>query len=124
MDGDSAASVLVVDDDPVSLMMLAHVTRRAGYDVAEATSVASALELLEARSFDLVISDYVMPEASGLDLLEALPDSNVPFVLLTGVVESDDLHDERVAGVAAYLTKPFASAALNELLEELLGNSA
>ncbi len=122
MDGDVAASVLVVDDDPVSLMMLAHVTRRAGYDVSEATSVATALELLEAQPFDLIISDYVMPEATGLDLLEALPDADVPFVLLTGVVESDDLDDDRVDGVAAYLTKPFASAELNALLERLLGN--
>jgi len=122
VDGDNLASVLVVDDDPVSRMMLAHVVRRAGHHVDEAESVATALPLLETRRFDLVISDYMMPGGTGLDLLEELPDSTVPFVLLTGVMESDDLDDTRVDGVAAYVTKPFASAEMEALLERLLPN--
>ena len=123
MDGDIQASVLVVDDDPVSRMMLAHVVRRAGHHVEEADSVASALPLLDAQAFDAVISDFMMPGGTGLDLLDALPDPTVPFVLLTGVMESGDLDDERVEGVAAYMTKPFASAELQELLERLLDDS-
>ena len=123
MDGDNLASVLVVDDDPVSRMMLAHVVRRAGHHVDEAESVATALPLLETRRFDLVISDYMMPGGTGLDLLDALPDAGVPFVLLTGVMESGELDDERVDRVDAYVTKPFASAELEELVERLLNDS-
>jgi len=123
VDGDNLASVLVVDDDPVSRMMLAHVVRRAGHHVDEAESVATALPLLETRRFDLVISDYMMPGGTGLDLLDALPDAGVPFVLLTGVMESGELDDERVDRVDAYVTKPFASAELEELVERLLNDS-
>ena len=118
--GDVRARVLVVDDDPVSRMMLAHVVQRAGYDVDEAESVASALSALDGTPVDAVISDYVMPGGSGLDLLDAMPDTGIPFVLLTGVMEIGELDDPRVDAVSAYLTKPFASHELQELLERLV----
>ena len=123
MPGDAAPCVLVVDDDAVSRMMLAHIVRRAGYQVIEADSVASALPVFVDSDVAVVISDYMMPGGSGLDLLEALPDPEIPFVLLTGVMEISELHDDRVGKVAAYLTKPFRSDELRELLERLLPQS-
>lgn len=120
MAGDDSAVVLVVDDDPVSRMMLAHVIGQAGHGVVETDSVPAALEQLGAVAIDLVISDFMMPGANGLDLLEAMTDRTIPFVLLTGVMEADQFDDERVAGVDAYLTKPFASTELRALLDRLL----
>ena len=112
--------VLVVDDDAVSRMMVSHVTQRAGYRVLEADSVASAIPIFAEVDVNIVISDFMMPGGTGLDLLEAMPDADIPFVLLTGVMEIGELNDSRVDGVAAYLTKPFASHALQELLGELM----
>ncbi len=119
MAGDSTQRVLVVDDDPVSRMMLAHIVRNDGYEVAEADSVAAALSELADAPADLVISDYMMPGGSGLDLLDVLPDPTVPFVLLTGVLEADSLGDARIDALAAYLTKPFASDDVRELVSRL-----
>lgn len=124
MAGDQTPIVLIVDDDPVSRMMLSHVITQAGREVREADSVAAGLETLENTTIDLVISDFMMPEANGLDLLEAMGDSEIPFVLLTGAIEADRLDDKRVTGVDAYLTKPFASAELRKLLASLVPTSS
>jgi CheY-like chemotaxis protein len=120
MAGNQAADapcVLVVDDEAVSLMMASHVTQRAGYEVVQASSVAEALEAL--ANADIKI-DMVMSGGTGLDLLEAMPDPSIPFVLLTGVMEISEFEDARVERVTAYLTKPFASHALLDVLSELL----
>jgi CheY-like chemotaxis protein len=125
MAGNQAAGppcVLVVDDDAVSLMMASHITQRAGYEVVQASSVAEALEALANSDIriDMVISDFMMSGGTGLDLLEAMPDPSIPFVLLTGVMEISEFEDARVERATAYLTKPFASHALQDVLSELL----
>jgi two-component system cell cycle sensor histidine kinase/response regulator CckA len=120
--GAGAPCVLVVDDEAVSLMMASHITQRAGYEVVQARSVAEALEVLGNADvkIDMVISDFMMSGGTGLDLLEAVPDPNIPFVLLTGVMEISEFEDARVERVTAYLTKPFASHALLDVLSKLL----
>ena len=119
-------NVLVVDDDPVSLLLVRHVLERQGYVVTGTDSVDSALALKAESvkadgesSFDLVICDYVMPGRNGLDLLESWT-PGTPFVLLTGELNRDDLNDDRVEGVSAYLTKPVASAELESVVADLL----
>lgn len=116
-------SILVVDDDSVTRVVLRVMLERTGADVVEADSVEAARAVLVDTEFDLVICDYVMPEANGLDLLEACPDLHGRFVLLTGTKERSDLGDDRVANVSAYLTKPVGSEELNELVTTMLGES-
>lgn len=112
--------ILIVDDDPVSLLLAEHVLRAGGYDVITAVDVASAARAVAAsdeQPIGAIVCDYMMPGGSGLDLLEQLTDSLgqacPPFVLLTGVSEADELNDQRVELTSAYLTKPVQS---NELL--------
>ena len=79
-------SVLVVDDDTVSRLVLAHMVRRLGYDVVEADDLQPALTLAGATDFQLIISDYAMPGGTGLQLLADLPPDKRPsFVLVTGI---------------------------------------
>jgi CheY-like chemotaxis protein len=125
MTGEQAAGapcVLVVDDEAVSLMMVSHVTQQAGYEVVQASSVAEALNVLANADVkvDLVVSDFMMAGGTGLDLLEDMPDPNIPFVLLTGVMDISEFEDTRVERVTRYLTKPFASHAVLDVLSELL----
>lgn len=132
---DPTGSILIVDDDRVSRVLLRHMLEAQGREVVEADSVDEALRILsesgEAVSnsavsnscFQLVICDYVMPDRNGLDLLEALP-QRLPFVLLTGELRECDLDDVRVAGVAAYLTKPVSSSELEHVVESLTAASA
>ena len=96
---------------------------RTGAEVVEADSVDAARAILVDAEFDLVICDYVMPNANGLDLLEACPELQGRFVLLTGTKERSDLGDDRVEHVSAYLTKPVGSEELNELITTMLGEA-
>ncbi len=120
----TVARLLVVDDDPVSRLILRSMLERLGHIVTEADGVDAALELLSTMAPtdrpELIICDYVMPERDGLDLLEARPLGDVPFVLLTGELNQADLHDHRVDDVTAYLTKPVASEELARVVTELV----
>lgn len=111
--------VLVVDDDPVSRLVAEHILRSGDHDVIGADSAEEAREILDANGDEirLIVCDYNMPGASGLDLLEGLHRDEVvspcpPFVLITGVGEEDELDDERASQVSGYLTKPVQSGEL------------
>ena len=116
--------VLIVDDDPVSLLLAEHVLRAGGYQVVTAVDVESAHVATDAQDFDIIVCDYMMPGATGLDFLEQLSDkldeACPPFVLLTGVSEADDLDDQRVDLTSAYLTKPVKSDELLSVVGALL----
>jgi response regulator RpfG family c-di-GMP phosphodiesterase len=81
--------VLCVDDEPNILSALKRVLRRAGHEVDTATSGAAGLDLLDAQSFDMVISDMRMPEMDGAAFLERVrqgwPDT--VRILLTGFAD-------------------------------------
>lgn len=127
------AHVLIVDDDPVSRLLLRHMLERQSHSVVDADGVDNALAVLDATpdpTIDMIVCDYVMPDRNGLDLLEACLASSggelaVPFVLLTGELRRDDLEDDRVHDVTAYLTKPVSSRELEGVVSEhLRGNMA
>lgn len=119
--------VLVVDDDAVSRLVAEHILRSGGHDVIGAESAEDALAVLDTTDRDtvqLIVCDYNMPGASGLDLLDQLHRSEIldpcpPFVLLTGVGEEDELNDERAGQVSGYLTKPVQSGELLALAANL-----
>ncbi len=104
-------TVLVVDDDPVSRLVLCHMLQQQGFATEEADSAEAALAMYR-PALALILCDYIMPGGSGLDLLEALPASRPPFVLLTGELRREDFGDPRVNGLDGYLTKPVGSEEL------------
>ncbi len=79
--------VLVVDDLPVHRRVVAFNLEKAGFRVKTAESAAEALKLAEQEQFDLVITDYFMPESTGADLVRSLRETdryaNTPVILLT-----------------------------------------
>ncbi len=116
-------SVLVVDDDAVSRMLLRHMLERQGFEVVDTDSVDAATVALADNEIDIIICDYLMPNATGLDLLASLPDPHQPFILLTGELRKDDLNDDRVDAVTTYLTKPVGTdelaATLGVIVDQL-----
>jgi len=82
---------LVVDDDPVVRLLVSALLRRAEWSVESAENGARALELMDAESFDVVISDANMPVLDGLGLFTRLRADagtvNLPFVLLSATAE-------------------------------------
>lgn len=108
--------VLVVDDSPAQVTMMAKLLRRRWYDVLTAHSGKEALEILRSEPVDLVLSDWVMPGMSGLDLCrqfrEEVQDQYVYFILLTSKTGREDVAIGLASGADDFLTKPVNTAEL------------
>jgi putative two-component system response regulator len=109
--------VLVVDDDELAVEMLRNALRHHGYEVDAARNGEEALELLCTGEFRLVVSDWEMPQMSGVELCRQVRTSNFPgyiyIILLTAREDADDVIEGLSAGADDFLTKPFSPAELN-----------
>ena len=103
--------VLVVDDDPSSLVTLEAFLLSSGYEVTTANNGTEAFELIQAGDFRLVISDWEMPEVDGLELCRKIRERQfgayVYFILLTGRQNESDLVQGLDAGADDFIRKPF-----------------
>ncbi|MBI4569709.1 MAG: response regulator [Planctomycetes bacterium] len=104
--------VLIVedrDDDRALLRRMIGLLRQ-GCEVVEAGTLAGALASVRARSPDLVLLDWMMPDASGLDAVAALRDLGVeaPVVVVTARADDRSILEAFAGGVANYLTKPLS----------------
>jgi CheY-like chemotaxis protein len=81
--------ILCVDDEEVPLTLRRLVLEKAGYDVVTASTVPHALEIVASRSIDLVLSDHLMPGATGTELARRIKSMfpELPVVLISGVNE-------------------------------------
>ena len=111
--------VLVVDDEPSILRVLAANLRAHGYEALTAASGKAALTLVETQQLDCILLDLGLPDLGGLEVLRRLRAwTTVPVVILTAV---DDHHAKTAAldlGADDYVTKPFA---MTELLTRVRG---
>jgi len=103
------AKLLVVDDDEYVLAYLCSLLEREEYSVIGASGGGEALRLLDSHDFDIVISDLMMPEFTGLKVLEELrkkkPDTG--FMLITAYGSMNSAIKALRLGAADYLVKPF-----------------
>jgi two-component system, sensor histidine kinase and response regulator len=101
--------VLVVDDDPGSMMLLRR-TLGKECDVTTASNGRDALALLETDAFDAVLLDIMMPGMNGLEVLRAIRSSealaDLPVVLISGRHESEDVVEGLQLGANDYISKP------------------
>ena len=114
--------ILIVDDDPHFLRVLARILSGEKFLVTSAGGVCDAVELLKSAQFDLVISDLRMPDRDGLNFLEALRrDGNkIPVIILTAYGEVDTYLAAMNAGATEYLNKPIHSAELLKTVRSCL----
>jgi CheY-like chemotaxis protein len=126
--GPPRGSVLVVDDDMVSRLVLAQMLRRMGFDVLEADDVGPAIDMMAGSELSAVFCDFSMPGGTGLDVLARLGrgPGHPAFVLVTGIVDAarvDGTHfDAHFNSVDSYLTKPVSTRALRACVDEVLSN--
>ena len=102
-------SILIVDDDQDTRLLLQEIMEKEGYDVLTAGNAKSALTLVETRSPDVVLSDIQMPNVSGIELLAVLQQHhvNTHVILLTAYGSLASAVAGINAGAFDYLTKPF-----------------
>lgn len=114
-------AALVVEDDPVSRLVLCHMLGSRGWVVDQVDDVSAAVTSLAAGTYDMVVSDFLLPSGTGIDVLEAVEEAAGPpaFVLVTGIIEYASLPGATTARVGAQLTKPISSQALDAALEHL-----
>jgi DNA-binding NtrC family response regulator len=101
--------ILVVDDEPNMLRLFQKVLTKEGYRIRTTSSGAEALRILNEEVFNLVISDLVMPNLGGMDLLKELKANHpdIPFVVITAYGTIESAVEAMKAGAFDYLTKPF-----------------
>jgi CheY-like chemotaxis protein len=119
-----ASRVLIVDDQVEVAEFLAEMLRLIGYEPFFEPKPLTALERLEDEDFDLVISDFKMPELGGLEFYQAVialrPSLGARFVFLTGDVFNFDTESLlRAAGVPV-IEKPFRMETIEQVLAEVL----
>lgn len=120
----TSTKILVIDD----MMTMRKIVKKAlasmGYnDIDEAADGQLAwAKINEAANFQLIISDWNMPNCSGLDLLKRVRSDSrfktLPFILLTAEGEGHQVKEAIVAGVDGYVLKPFTPEALKEKMEQ------
>ena len=116
------AHLLLVDDDPNTLASLSRAFRLAGHEATVCDNAGRALELLRTDSFDLILSDVVMPGKSGLELLEDLKKAGVktPVVLISGQANIEMAVRATKLGALDFLEKPLSTDKLLVTVENAL----
>ncbi len=117
------ATILCVDDEPATGVVLEHHLTRIGHRPLLASSVEEAVKIIARTPVDLVIADYRMPKATGLDLLGMLEKEGyrIPVIIMTGYSSIEHAVISIKSGAIDYLTKPIRpetlEIAVNQALE-------
>jgi len=115
-------TILVVDDEPMQLKALSGFLKKKGFLVDTATSAADALATLSTTPVDLVLTDFKMPEKTGLDLLAETKQINpeIDVVLMTAYGSIDSAKQALKAGAVDYLTKPIDLVQLELIIKKVM----
>ena len=117
----SGLRILHVDDVEINLLVLDDMLSMLGHRPVPATSGAEAFTLMETSSFDLVLTDFHMPDVTGLDFLKNVkalrePARSTPVVVVTADVMSFTNAGLREMGFAGALAKPITANALRKVI--------
>ena len=102
-------SILVVDDEISIRKVLSTAFNREGYQVTAVKNAVEAMSVAKESSFDLVIADLLLPDGSGLDLIESLRNAHaqIASIIITGNATVESAIEATKRGVFHYVTKPF-----------------
>ena len=121
-------TILVADDETHILHVVSLKLRNAGYVVITARDGQEALEMAQSEKPDLVITDYHMPQLSGLELCQRLKQdpatSAIPAIMLTARGYQLDPADTEQSGILRMLSKPFSPRQLLTTVNEVLERAA
>ena len=120
----TSRKILVVDDDSTSRRLMSHILNREGYEVATASDGVEALELMADDPAEILITDRMMPNMDGVELLKAVRQSpiygHIPVIIVTANSDARDQPEAEAAGATAFLTKPVGSTELLATVQRAL----
>ena len=124
----SVKKILVADDETHILHVVSLKLRNAGFNVLTARDGQEALELAQQEQPDLIITDYHMPQLSGLELCQRLKQDpntrDIPAIMLTARGYHLEPHDTQESGILRMLSKPFSPRQLLSTVNEMLATAA
>jgi CheY-like chemotaxis protein len=117
--------LLLAEDEEVLRMLVVDTLEDEGYDIDEACDGEEAYELIDRNDYDLVIIDYMMPQMTGLEVIEKVrqhPEKKDTKILMLSA-KSQKVDQDRVllAGADHFISKPFSPLYLVEKIGEILG---
>lgn len=118
--------ILAVDDEPNIVRLIQVNLERHGYQVETANNGVQALEKIRANRPDLIVSDVMMPEMDGFELLTTIRKDaalqDLPVIMLTAKAQDKNVLEGYQRGADMYLTKPFNPAELLAFVKRILSS--
>ena len=123
---DTNINILVVEDSEFQSEIFIFYLKGMGFNkITQAGNGAEAFALLEKDSYDLIISDWEMPEMDGLELLGRIRQNdileNIPFIILTVFDDKEKIIAAVKAGITDYIVKPVERNVLEKKIKNIFG---
>lgn len=118
--------ILIVEDDDINRKLLASILKTIGFkNIAEADNGKTAWQVLQEQPIDLVLTDWMMPEMDGLELLQQIRKSgtrlqNLPVLMITALGKQDDIMKAANLEIDGYIVKPFSVSTILTKIEEIV----
>jgi two-component system chemotaxis response regulator CheY len=124
---DSKMRILVVDDFATMRRIVKNILKQLGYEnIVEAEDGKAALRVLESQQVDFIVSDWNMPNMSGLELLKVIRADEklkeLPFLMVTAEALKENIVEAVKSGVSNYIVKPFTAEVLKEKIEKIFSD--
>ncbi|OYY47400.1 MAG: response regulator [Gallionellales bacterium 35-53-114] len=121
---DPNMKILVVDDFSTMRRIVRNLLKELGFsNVEEAEDGIDALKKLRADTFDFVVSDWNMPNMTGIDLLREIRKDaalkHLPVLMVTAEAKKENIIEAAQAGASGYVVKPFTAITLDEKLKKI-----
>ncbi len=114
--------ILIIDDEPLVRKSLSYHLKKAGFDIIEADSGASAINLVLEYDINLIICDLTLPDINGIELIKKIKNKKkqVPILVLSGCADDEIIDNVIRSGASGYLEKPFLKKNLLSCVEKIL----
>jgi two-component system chemotaxis response regulator CheY len=125
--GIESTRFLVVDDFSTMRRIVRNLLKELGFlNVQEAEDGVEAMAKLRVDEFDFVVSDWNMPNMTGIELLRAIRADDklkhLPVLMVTAEAKKENIIEAAKAGASGYVVKPFTAATLDEKLKKIFQN--
>ncbi|BCL75830.1 response regulator [Jeongeupia sp. HS-3] len=124
---DNNLRILVVDDFSTMRRIVRNLLKELGFaNVEEAEDGQIALQKLKNTTYDFIVTDWNMPNMTGIELLRAVRADpqlkHLPVLMVTAEAKKENIIEAATAGASGYIVKPFTAATLDEKLKKIFAN--
>jgi CheY-like chemotaxis protein len=114
--------ILVVDDDVCNRQLITELLIQCGYEADPATDGAAGWAALQAKAYDVLITDNFMPKVTGLEMVKLLrgQDATLPVIMATGAIPTEQLKKHPWLAISAFLPKPYSVGQMLRTVKRVL----